>query len=130
MAADHTAAVLAALRTNPNLTVFEGPVPKGTAPPYVAVYVYYPNESREKMPPVTNRTDVIAITHSVASSQEGTRIVRNNVRTSLLDQRMSVTGALCSPITHEVGNPPDWDTSSGVTVMSAVDEWDYTARPA
>lgn len=131
MAADHPSAVLAALQANPNLTALAGPVPKGTAPPYVAVYVYIPYESRERINnTVTDHTDVIAITHSVAASAAGVAIVRKNVRTALLDQRMTVTGAQCSPVSHEVGLPADWDTSSGVTVMDAVDEWDYTARPA
>jgi hypothetical protein len=131
VAADHASAVLAALQANPNLTAFRGPVPKGTAPPYVAVYTYLPHEDRSKLnQESTDTSAVTAITHSVASSQAGVEIVRRNVRTALLDQHMTVDGTQCSRITHEVGLPADWDDSSGVVVMAAVDEWDYTARPA
>lgn len=130
MAADHPSAILAALRANVNLNVKDGAVPSGTAPPYVAVYVYFGRETREGLPPVTNNTPVMIVTHSVGANATAARGVASYVRAALLDVRMTVTGAQCSPTTHEASQPPMRDESTGVLVLDQVDEWDYTARPA
>lgn len=130
MAASHREAVLAALNANSNLTVVDGPAPKGTAPPYVVTYVYIPTETRNKVNSGTNETTVSIVTHSTAANTQSVAIVARQVRSSLLDQVMAVTGYVCTRITHESGSPPDWDDSTGVVVMAQIDQWDYTARLA
>lgn len=127
---DHREAVDAALRANPNLTVYQGPLPKGIAPPYVAYYVTIAFEERTKLDGPTDSTRVTITTHSVATTGQGVAIVARNVRAALIDKALTVTGALCTRITHENGIPPGWSDATGTVVLEQIDEWDYTARPS
>jgi len=126
---EHAEAIVAKLRAHPYLTVIDGPADGTQAPPYVVVYVYTPDESRTKLEGGTDETWVTIVTHSIAATIDGARIVRRNVRQALLDQRLTVEGWRCERISHESGNPADWDDSTGIRVMDAVDEWDYRAEP-
>ncbi len=126
---EHRDAVLARLRAHPHLTVVDGPAGGTQAPPYVVVYVYTPDESRTKLEGDTDETWVTAVTHSVGASVHAAGIVARNVRQALLDQRLVVPGWKCDRITHDDGRAADWDESTGVRVMDAVDEWGYRAEP-
>lgn len=136
MDAEHTAAVIARLREHPQLngasgraTVIDGPASGTQKLPYVVVYVYTPNEERTKLEGPTDQATVTVVTHSVAATIVGARIVRNNVRQQMLDHLLTVPGWKCKPIGHPVGMPADWDDSTGTRVMDAVDEWEYVAEP-
>lgn len=129
MESEHAPAVIARLREHPHLTVVDGPAKGTQAPPYVVVYVYTPDERRTKLEGPTDEGTVVVITHSVATTAAGARIVRKNVRQQLLDHLLVVAGWKCKPIGHPVGMPADWDDSTGTRVMDAVDEWEYVAEP-
>lgn len=129
MDAEHAAAVIARLRAHPSLTVVDGPASGTQAPPYVVVYVYVPDERRTKLDGPTDESTVTVVTHSVATSASGARVVRRNVRQQLLDHRLTVPGWTCKRISHPTGDPADWDTSTGTKLMDAVDEWDYLVEP-
>ncbi len=126
---EHTTALLALLRADVRLTVHDGPAPDGAVRPYVVVYVHVPGESRTKLDGPTDETWVTVTTHSVADTAEGARIVARNVRSVLLDKRPVVAGWVCDRIAHAAGRPATWDESTQVTVMDAVDQWDYRAAP-
>jgi hypothetical protein len=127
---EHAAAVEAALKAHPYLTVHRGPAPSSAAPPYVVFYVTVADERRTKMCPNTDESWLVVTTHSVAANDEGLGIIRRNVREALLDKRLAVTGWQTEQVSHEHGNAADWVTVAGSTYLTGVDEWDYRAEPA
>lgn len=127
---EHRDAVVTFLRTNVNLTVFDGTAPLGTALPYVAVYVYLPTEHRSTLNGPTDYTEVTIITHTIAATVEAAWVVAKQVRLTLLDQRIPVTGLNCSRIEHALGQVPQYDDATGNLIVNAVDQWDYFAIPA
>lgn len=128
--ADHTDAVLELLRAHPYLTVEDGHAATSAVPPYVAVYVTTASERRTKLDGGSDEAHVIVTTHSIATTAEGARIVRRNVRQALLDQRPQLDGWAADPITHERGLAVDTTTVAGVEYQDAVDEWDFRSQPA
>lgn len=130
MIRQHAAAVVALLKANPNLTVFDRPVPDLTAPPYVRVYVSLDREDRTSLCNTSDEPHVRITTHSVGATDESAWIVSDQVRTSLLDVKPAVTGYVAGPIDHELGIPPQEDNSTGRPVLDVVDVWTFTSTPA
>lgn len=131
---DHTDTILARLAENTDLTVYDGARKKTDPvrePPFVVVYVFTANEYRTKLNQTTTDEGWIAIvTHSAGGDRPSSDVVRRHVRTQLLDWVPDVTGCKCYIVTHEDGDPPDWDDSAGTLVMSGADRWDYRYHPA
>ena len=120
---DFAAGVLALLRADEHLAVHDGPPPDKTTAPYVVVYFSTDSEGSERLTVNTSAANVRVITHCVADTTAGARIVASRVRAALLDVRVPVDGFREHPIRHEYGLPPFADASTGYLVTDAVDGW-------
>ena len=115
------AAVLAQARSDTELTVYDGPAPDNTVPPYVVVYLSVDREYPTRLAAKTDQAANRITTHSVGATADGARIVADRLRTVLLDHRIG--GGL---IRHSEGRPLDVDESTGNTWWDQIDVWTFT----
>ncbi|MFV2094825.1 hypothetical protein ACFHW1_04950 [Micromonospora sp. LOL_014] len=129
----HADAILDLLRADSELTVIDGPVPQGTVPPYVVVYI---DDSDPELPdsrPLTGDSErhvTRGYIHSVGSNGVAVRAVRQRVRAALLDVRPTIAGRSCMPIRREDGQPARSDEETGSPLVSAVDVYRLESVPA
>lgn len=122
-------AFLTLLGTNANITVIDGDVPNGMEPPYVVVYFSGGRERGDNLRNTSTEATDRAYVHSVAESAQGSRIVADQVDSTITDQRLTIAGWSSGPIRRELTIPPKRDESTGVAVMDQVDVylWRMTA---
>jgi hypothetical protein len=122
-------ALLALLGTNTNLTVVDGDVAVGQEPPYVVVYLAGAPHAGDDLNGRSTEASPRAYVHSVGKTPAAARIVSGQVASTIIDQRLSVSGWSCGPIKSELSNPPERDESTGVVVMDQIDvyRWRMTA---
>lgn len=121
---------LALLTADPSLTVFDGVVTAGAAPPYVVVYGTVARPSDDPANSADGRTRVWVprwICHCVGGNATAARAVAQRVRTAMLDVRPTVAGfavGAVGPIRLEAPpNPPSKDEMTGVVVMDQVETY-------
>jgi hypothetical protein len=125
---DMRAAGIALLRTNPNLTVYDEPVPNGAALPYIRVYstVEWPRGDPDNALNGASRKGTARwYLHCIAGSDAGTIVLAELARTSLLDIRPTIAGLVTSqigPIQFEQdgGAQPSVDETTGTAYVDAM----------
>ena len=115
------------LLTDAGLTVYDGAVPNPTPDvrdePYVLVYTTIDRPGDDPSKALDGRSGVWLarwICHCVGANQIAARAMAQQVRTALLDQRVSVPGLATGLIEMEQANPPLRDESTGPVVIDAV----------
>jgi hypothetical protein len=131
---DHADAILTALRTSgsPALTVHDGRVPDGGAPPYILAYFSddYPSDSPALALPGESRLYVVRVyLHCVGSNAAAARAMAARATTALLDVVLTVPGRTCWPIRRESGSPPRRDETTGRLVMDKIDIYRLSTLP-
>lgn len=140
----HAAAVLAQLRTSgdPDLTVFDGKVPRPPevptlpVPPYVLVrftFRWLGARDRPDASDLTMRSRAFQVTarcYSVATTAQGIRALTNRVSVALLDWTPSVTGRNCSPMRHDDDFEVPPDEQTGTAYFQLGDDYRFTSYPA
>jgi hypothetical protein len=138
-APDATAAVLALLRADANLTVHDGKVPtdpttgKLPARPYVVVYGPPDGDGDrivDSLSGSSSRSDGVVTTTVVGDTAESVRIVAKRVRAALLDVSPTVTGRSSFPIRVSSSQDVRRDDDVQPPVMYAVDRWLVQSVPA
>ena len=110
-------AVLALLRADPNLTVYDGIVPESPAYPFVVAYFDAGTRSPYTLAGQSS-SSVHRFQCSVnADNAVSARIVAGKVLGRLLDVRPTVTGWTCWPIRHESSPPAYTDDSLATPVV-------------
>lgn len=101
-------------------------------PPYVVFYLYIEGEFPTKLNYlVSDEVRVTVITHAAGGSKEAANLFRKYVRAQLLDWKPTVAGwVFPGAVRHRDGDQPDWDDTTGILLMDAVDTWTYRAHPA
>lgn len=136
---DATAAVLALLAADVNVTVYDGEVPtdpatgKLPARPYVVVYGPPDGDGGrlvDSLAGTSHRADGVVTTTVVADNAESVRIIAKRVRALLLDVVPAVTGRVCFPIRHDSGQNIARDDDVQPPVLFAVDRWLCQSVPA
>lgn len=129
----HAAALLALLRADPYLTVYDGRVPAEPALPYVVLYLGWDAE-RTALVAVTDQFNGRAQVTSVGANSEAVRIIAKRVADRLLDVTPAVTGRACWPITHDFSQPPREDRDVRINGVGypvfAVDTYRLSSVPA
>lgn len=132
---DHASAYLDRLRGDPELTVYDGAVPKGAVPPYLLVYLTFSTPDAEMSPdkvPLTfdsNVGEARAYCHCVGANGVAARAVGQRVLTRLQNWRPVIGGRDCSPVRWQEGQPAQRDETTGVLVMDQVDVYGFTSVP-
>lgn len=140
----HAAAVLARLRTSgdPDLTVFDGKVPRPPeaptlpVPPYVLVRFEFQWLGARERPDASDLTfasrafQVTARVYSVATTAQGVRALVNRVSVALLDWAPTVADRSCSPMRHIDDFEVAADEQTGVAYHQAGDDYRFTSYPA
>lgn len=138
-ALDATAAVLALLATDANLTTYDGRVPTdpttGKLPARPYVVVYGPSDgagawSVDSLAGASQRVDGVVTTTVVGDSAASVRIIAKRVRSLLLDTVLDVTGRASFPVRHEAGQDVRRDDDVSPPVLYAVDRWLCQSVPA
>lgn len=129
----HADALLAQLRADPFLTVYDGRVPPTPSLPYVVLYLGWDAE-RTALTAVTDRFNGRAQVTTVAANAEAVRIVSKRVADALLDVVLIVAGRSCWSITHEFSQPPREDRDVHIDGVGypvyAVDTYLLSSVPA
>lgn len=140
----HAAAVLAQLRTSgdPDLTVFDGKVPKPPAvatlpvPPYLLARFTFQWLGARERPDASDLTfasrafQVTARLYSVATTAQGARALVNRASVALLDWTPTVAGRNCSPMRHLDSFDVAPDEQTGTTYFQLGDDYRFTSYPA
>lgn len=133
---EHADAILALARGDgpgTPMTVLDGSVPDGTAPPYVLVY-FTDNDPEEPdsrpLSGLPQRYVLRAIFHLVGGNAAATRALGDKLRSRLLNVRPAITGRASFPIRREDSLPPERDESTGSLVMDRVDVYRLESEPA
>lgn len=123
------AALLTLLGTNGNLVVIDGEVGVDQRPPYLVVYLAGGRDAGDNLNRRSNEATMRAYLHAVGANAAAARIVAGQAADTITDQRLTVPGWTCGPITRELSNPPIRDESTGAVVMDAVAvyRWGMTA---
>jgi hypothetical protein len=130
----HAQVFLAALASNPNLTVsraFDGVVPSPTPdPPWVLTYVTvsWPRDGIGTALTAQQVTVTATATcHCVGLNAAAARAVGMQVRSSLLNLKPVIAGRSCTPVKQDESLAPDRDESTGRLVMDQVQVFSYTS---
>jgi hypothetical protein len=117
------AAGLNLLRADASLTVLDGAVPVGQAPPYVLVYSTVGRPAYHQDSSLRNESSRFMprwYCHCVGANAIASRAVAQRVRTALLDVTPVVAGLTVGPIRQFEDDPPTRDETTGTLVMDAV----------
>lgn len=131
---DHANAVLALLRADTLLTVYDGRV-DGTADHYVLVYSFRQLPGGEIAPDKTSLTgesstvDMRFYCHCVGVDAVAARAVQGRVQAVLLDVAPSVAGRACFPIRWVEGQQVRRDEETLSPVFDAIDVYGLTTVP-
>lgn len=99
-------------------------------PPYVVFYLTVDDERPSKLNGVVTDESWFSIsTHGVGENRLASDTVRGYIRAQLLDWVPVVPGWSCRRVSHVSGDLPDWDDTTGLILMDAVDHWSYRAHP-
>lgn len=130
---EHAAALLALLRADPFLTVYDGRVPASPALPYVVLYLGWDAE-RSALAATTDQFNGRAQVTTVGANAEAVRIVAKRVADRLLDIVPTVAGRSCWPITFDFSQPPREDKDVHIDGIGypvyAVDGYRVSSNPA
>lgn len=126
----HAPVLLSMVRSDPNLTVYDGGVPDLTEPPYVVPWISVDTEFTDRLTGETTGGIIRVTTHSVGHNASAARKVAAHVRTAYLDRAPVVAGWVSWPIRHETGLPPTRDESTGRLVIDVIDSWTYRVTRA
>jgi hypothetical protein len=133
---DHVESGLALLRTNTNLTVYDGLVPKDAPNAYVVVHTFRQRPDGLTAPdkvPLTGTSvavDMRMYCHCVGSTAAAARLVQGQVEATLLDMTPTVTGRSCFPIRLIDGAQSQPNEETGASVWDNVDVYGWTSVPA
>lgn len=129
---EHANALLALLRADPALVVYDGHVPASPAFPYCVLYLGW-DGARTGLCPVTDRFNGRAQVTSVGANAFAARIVAQRVAAALVDVVPTVPGRTCWPIEHEFGQPAredrDVHLDGGGHPVYAVDAYRVSSLP-
>lgn len=129
----HAQSLLALLRADPFLTVYDGHVPAEPLLPYAVLYLGW-GSARTALVAVTDLFDGRAQVTSVGANAAAARIVAKRVADRLIDVTPAVAGRSCWPITHELAQPPREDRDVHIDGVGfpvyAVDEYRIASVPA
>jgi hypothetical protein len=133
---DHTAAVMALLAADSQLTTYDGAVPKTPAAQYALVYFYIETPDGQTAPDkisltyASNAINVRAYVHCVGSTPSAARAIAGRVRQALLDVTPTVAGRSCWPIRWIEGQPPQRDEETLQSVFDLVDVYGFSSVPS
>lgn len=136
---DHATWLLGQLAADTQLTVCDGKVNQGIAPPYVLVYLLVQTPDGLQAPDkvkLNGDSDVIdlrAYCHSVGAgvnAASNSRAVQDRVRTQLLNVRPAITGRTCFPVRWLDGQPENRNEEvPGDPVVDSVDIYRLVSVP-
>jgi hypothetical protein len=132
---DHATAGLALLDADPNLTVYDGIVPKGAPNAYVVVYAFRLRPDGLAAPdkvPLTGMStavDMRMYCHCVGATAAAARIVQGHVEAALLDKTPTVTSRSCFPVRLLDGQQAQRTEETGTPVFDIVDVYGWTSVP-
>lgn len=136
---DHATAVLALLRADSGLTVYDGQVPKGAATPYLKVDLLVQTPDGLTAPdkvPFSGDSDVIDMwiyCHCIGggtNAASNARAVSGRVRAALLNVKPALAGRIVFPIRWREGQPPQPNEETLVPVVDLVDVYGLVTKPA
>jgi hypothetical protein len=131
----HANAVLALLRADAVLTVYDGAVPTGAPDHYVVVDMYRVTQDGVAAPDKTDLTftatavDFWVYAHCVGGDAAAVRAVAGRVEDRLLNVTPTVAGRSCFPIRHRDSSPPTRDELSGPLVQELTDVYGFLSIP-
>jgi hypothetical protein len=134
---DHADWVIARLKGDATLAVYDGEVPDAPAKNYVLVYLYVQTPDGLAAPDkvrLSGDSDVIDLwiyCHCVGPTPVSARAMSGRVRARLLNARPVIAGRTCFPVRWREGQPPQRNEEiPGATVMDQVDVYGLMSVPA
>lgn len=110
MITEHARAVLDLFVGFPH-TLYDGQVPDAPTFPYAVLYISTPSEDATKLCGNSDVAEFDFQATSVGMTAESARIVADDVRTAVLDKRLTVSGRNSGQVRHEYGQQVRVDRS-------------------
>lgn len=126
----HAAAVLALLRTDPALTVYDGEVPNLPVMPYVVLWTRSPHRTSDRLCGASANADAWFQTSAVGEHPDGVRAVQEHVHGLLLDARLSVAGRSMALVRHLAAPTIQRDDTTDPPVFVGADQWGVFSTPS
>lgn len=124
MIRDVKAAVIARLRTDTTLTVYDSEAPATVGQSYVVLYMNSGYRVSDRFTGPSNTALFTFTLHSVGLNPDQTQFVQERVLAKLVDWTPTVTGHNPQRMRHEVSLPARVDTDAATKRWFAVDQFD------
>lgn len=125
----YVAAILAALRADPLLEVYDSAVPPNPDLPYVVFWAAADRRSSDRATRVQWNADLFWQTTCVGGSPEQARAAQERVHDRLLDLRLQVAGRTTAPVQHLASPVMTRDDSLPTPLFVGVDQWGALSVP-